>query len=47
MKRSIVYPILIIFVAVVLMTVFRMIGLSSAPSVDAGITATPVVELEH
>ncbi|MEZ4812690.1 MAG: hypothetical protein R2883_04270 [Caldisericia bacterium] len=47
MKRSIMYPILIIFVAVVMMTIFRMIGLSRV-TVDSGsISASPAIELER
>jgi len=46
-KREVVYPILLIFVAVILIAVFRLIGVTMTPKADdGGISASPAIELE-
>lgn len=47
-KREVAYPILLIFIAVIMIAIFRFIGVSMSPEVDGGgISASPAIELER
>lgn len=50
-KREVVYPILLVFVAIILLTIFRIAGvtLSSKYNPDGGgsISTEPAIELER